>query len=159
VNARAGHAYPPVPGDDVPRSEPPVTTEATGRRPYEATLHRDSGTLVVPVLINDRLTLDFVVDSGASLVTIPADVVLTLKRTGTLQQEDFVGTQTFGLANGATTESETFIIRKLTVGGHEVRNVRASITPVAGSLLLGQSFLGRFRSWLIDNRRQVLVLN
>jgi hypothetical protein len=33
------------------------------------------------------------------------------------------------------------------------------MTPVHGSLLLGQSFLSRFRSWSIDNGRQVLVLD
>ena len=35
----------------------------------------EGGTYVVPVLINDAITLDFVVDSGAADVSIPADVV------------------------------------------------------------------------------------
>ena len=35
------------------------------------------GIYVVPVLINDAITLDFVVDSGAADVSIPADVVST----------------------------------------------------------------------------------
>ena len=38
------------------------------------------GTYVVPVLINKAITLNFVIDSGASDVSIPADVVLTLVR-------------------------------------------------------------------------------
>jgi hypothetical protein len=33
-----------------------------------------------------------------------------------------------------------------------------NVAPVAGPLLLGQSFLARFRSWSIDNARQALVL-
>jgi predicted aspartyl protease len=28
-----------------------------------------------------------------------------------------------------------------------------------GAVLLGQSFLSRFKSWSIDNRRQILILN
>ena len=43
----------------------------------------EGGIYVVPVLINDAITLDFVVDSGAADVSIPADVVLTLMRTKT----------------------------------------------------------------------------
>jgi hypothetical protein len=44
----------------------------------------EGGTYVVPVLINGAITLDFVVDSGAADVSIPADVVSTLMRTKTL---------------------------------------------------------------------------
>ena len=44
-------------------------------------LQSEGGAFTVPVSINDRLTLSFVVDSGAADVSIPADVVLTLMRT------------------------------------------------------------------------------
>jgi hypothetical protein len=58
-------------------------------------LQRQGGTYVVPVLINKAITLNFIIDSGASDVSIPADVVSTLIRTGTLQDSDFLGTQTY----------------------------------------------------------------
>jgi len=54
--------------------------------------------------------------------------------------------------------SATFRIRSLTANGVEIGNVKASVAPVAGDLLLGQSFLSRFKSWSIDNARQALVL-
>jgi len=38
-------------------------------------------------------------------------------------------------------------------------DVEASVASVAGDLLLGQSFLRRFRSWAMDNQAGVLVLN
>jgi predicted aspartyl protease len=145
-----------------PQEEPSNSAAAADESPQSepagATLHQSGGTFGVPVSINGRLTLDFVVDSGASVVTIPADVVLTLIRTGTIRRDDFLGTQTYTLANGSTMPSEMFMIRELSVAGHDVLNVRASVAPVAGTPLLGQSFLGRFRSWSIDNRRRVLVL-
>jgi hypothetical protein len=56
----------------------------------------------VPVVINDTLKLDFIVDSGASDVSIPADVALTLMRTGTIKESDFIGTEKYGLADGST---------------------------------------------------------
>jgi hypothetical protein len=98
----------------------------------------------VPVVINDALKLDFIVDSGASDVSIPSDVVLTLMRTGTIKKSDFIGTEKYGLADGSTVESRTFIIRSLKVGDRTVTDVRASIADVNGPLLLGQSFLKRF---------------
>ena len=56
----------------------------------------------MPVTINDQLTLKFVVDSGASDVSIPANVVSTLMRTGTITDADFLGSETYKLADGST---------------------------------------------------------
>jgi clan AA aspartic protease (TIGR02281 family) len=119
----------------------------------------DGGTFKVPVTINGQLTLDFIVDSGASDVSIPADVVLTLWRTGTITEADFIGARTYTMADGSTVPSQRFLIRSLKVGDKVLANVTASIAPVTGGLLLGQSFLTRFKSWSIDNQRQALVLN
>ncbi len=52
-------------------------------------------TFVVPVTINGQITLDFIVDSGAADVNIPADVVMTLIRTGTITDNDFLGKETY----------------------------------------------------------------
>jgi clan AA aspartic protease (TIGR02281 family) len=121
-------------------------------------LHAQHGVLFVPVSINNRITLDFILDSGASDVSIPEDVVLTLTRTGTLTAADFTGTATYILADGSRVPSRTFRIRSLKVGDMILENVSGSVASVKGSLLLGQSFLRRFKSWSIDNARQVLVL-
>ena len=124
----------------------------------EIALVREHGTLKVPVVINGILTLNFTVDSGASDVSIPADVVMVMMRTGTLTSADFYGTQTYRLADGSVVPSKVFRIRALMVGDRVIENVTGSMSGVEGSLLLGQSFLGRFASWSIDNERQVLVL-
>jgi predicted aspartyl protease len=118
----------------------------------------DGGTFRVPVTINGQLTLKFVIDSGAADVSVPADVVMTLHRTGTLTDADFLGRQTYQLADGSTVPSQQFVIRSLKVGDQTLENVVGSVAPVAGSLLLGQSFLSRFNTWSIDNRRQALIL-
>ncbi len=119
----------------------------------------ESGTYVVPVLINDAITLDFIVDSRAVDVSIPADVVMTLMRTGTLKDTDFLGEQTYVLADGSTVPSQTFRIRSLKVGNKVLENVTGSIASVKGGLLLGQSFLSRFKSWSIDNTKHALILS
>ncbi len=125
---------------------------------FEVVLRKQNGVLLVPVLINDKIPLDFVLDSGAADVSIPADVVLTLIRTGTLTEADFMGTNSYVLADGSKVPSQAFRIRSLKVGDQTLKNVVGSVASVNGSLLLGQSFLTRFKSWSIDNVRQVLVL-
>jgi len=121
-------------------------------------LSGNGGTFTALILVNERLPLNFTIDSGASDVSIPADVLLTLRRIGTIQDDDFRGFETYSLADGSTVKHPTFILRSLTIGGVTVRNVLASITDVKGSPLLGQSFLKRLRSWSIDNTTNELVL-
>jgi clan AA aspartic protease (TIGR02281 family) len=122
-------------------------------------LKKAGGTFVVPVQINGAITLDFTVDSGATDVTVPADVFSTLVRTGTIRSTDLIGEQTYGLADGAEAKSITFFIRSLRVGNTVVQNVKAGVVSSKGSLLLGQSFLERFKSWSIDNTKHVLLLD
>ena len=138
---------------------PNNTASPTANGRSEIALHNEGGTFTVPVSINGAITLDFTLDTGATDVSIPADVVMTLMRTGTIDRSDFLGNRTYVMADGSTAPSPTFRIRSLRVGDREVRNVTASIAPVKGVLLLGQSFLRQFGSWSIDNRRGVLVLD
>jgi tetratricopeptide (TPR) repeat protein len=134
----------------------PVVLNPSSRT--EVPLKAVGGTFVVPVAINGAITLNFIIDSGAADVTVPSDVVGTLIRTGTIERSDFIGTQTYILADGSESPSNTFVIRSLKVGDALVENVKGSIAPAAGNLLLGQSFLQRFKSWSIDNTKHELVL-
>jgi predicted aspartyl protease len=127
--------------------------------PIEVSLIGEGGSFKVPVLINGAIELHFVVDSGSTHVVIPADVVMTLTRTGTLQQSDFLGEQTYVLADGSTVPSQTFRIRTLKVGNRIIEDIVGTVGDVRGPLLLGQSFLSRLGSWSIDNGRHVLILN
>jgi predicted aspartyl protease len=85
--------------------------------------------------------------------------VRTLLRTETTAESDFLGKQTYRMADGSTVPSERFVIRSLKVGNKTLKNVTGSVAPVEGELLLGQSFLSRFKSWSIDNQNQALILN
>ena len=131
-----------------------------GRAPDQETVQMDrsGGVYVVPVRFNDTITLDAVVDSGASDVSVPADIVLTLMRTKTVTQDDFLGKQTYVLADGSKVPSQQFRIRSLKVGNKTIENVVASIASVEGTILLGQSFLSKFKSWSVDNEKHTLVL-
>jgi predicted aspartyl protease len=84
--------------------------------------------------------------------------VLTLVRTHTLDDSDFIGKETYVLADGSKLESTRFRLRDLQIGDIVVHDVTASVAPVAGQLLLGESFLSHFASWTLDNTRHVLIL-
>ena len=126
--------------------------------PTTISMQRQGGTFAVPVLINNAITLNFVVDSGAADVSIPFDVVMTLMEKGTINNTDFMGKKTYQLADGSTMPSETFRIRSLKVGDRILENVTAGVAPPKAGLLLGQSFLSRFNSWSLNNATHELVL-
>jgi hypothetical protein len=56
-----------------------------------------------------------------------------------IQQSDITGTQKYVLADGSASESVTFLIRSLSVAGKTAENVKGSVAPAKGDLLLGQS--------------------
>ncbi len=125
----------------------------------EVLLKKNGGIFVVPVEINGAIILDFAVDSGASTVTIPANVYNTLVRTGTIDDSDIIGQGTILLADGSKSKLPIFRIRSLKVGDKIIKNVIAAVLPLGGQLLLGQSFLARFKAWSLDNTKHVLLLN
>ena len=121
-------------------------------------LKKEGGIYRLPVKINRVITLDFILDSGASEVCIPADVAMTLLRAHTIEEADFLPGKSYTLADGSVVRSERFIIRELEMDGITISNVPAMISPIRGDLLLGQSFLQRLDSWAIDNKRHALVV-
>ena len=121
-------------------------------------LIKKGGVYEVPVEVNGVITLNFVLDTGASEVNIPADVASTLYRAGTITDADFLPGQLYKLADGSLVKSSRFILRSLKIGKNRVANIPASIGNNASSLLLGQSFLERLGTWSMNSQRQVLVL-
>jgi len=84
--------------------------------------------------------------------------VLTLIRTKTITDEDFLGKQIYVLADGSKVPSQRFRIRSMKVGNKIVKDVVGSVASVKGEILLGQSFLSKFKSWSVDNEQHTLVL-
>src|SRR2546426_6115000 len=121
-------------------------------------LIKSGGVYELPVEVNGVITLNFILDTGASEVNIPADVALTLYRTGTIRDADFLPGQTYTLADGSLLKSARFVLRSLKIGQRRIDNVAASVGDVSGPLLLGQSFLEELGAWGIDGQKQVLVL-
>jgi clan AA aspartic protease (TIGR02281 family) len=118
----------------------------------------EAGTLAVPASIDGAPPMSFIVDSGASLVSIPWDDAEPFIKTGLIKPGDFQGEEPFQLANGERVTARIYRLHSLKVGDREVKDVLAAVYRGHGPRLLGQSFLKRFKSWSIDNGRRVLVL-
>ena len=132
-----------------------AVTRAQEMIPIEA----HDGAYVVPVLVNGVLPLKFIVDSGSADVSIPAEVASTLRKLGTMSVANLLGSKTYLLADGSTVSSEIYRIESLKIGRLVMQNVTVRISAEKSSLLLGQSFLRRLRSWSVDNSKQVLIIN
>ena len=153
-------------GCGLPSSTPPELQEASSApsaadfrvKEEEIPLHRQGNTYSLTVLVNGIIPIPFILDTGAGDVLLPADVVFTLLRTGTLQSSDFISYRPYVLADGRELPSAQLKIRELQVGQHTARNVIAGVGRLGSDALLGQSFLSRFGSATIDYKRNVLVL-
>lgn len=121
-------------------------------------LVNNSGMYAVPVRVNDVITLNFMISSGADGIILPADVVLTLLRAGTVKPDDFLPGQKLQLADGSMVNSERLTLKFIEVGGVRVENVTATILSVDSSPMLGQGFLSHIPHWSVDNIRHELVL-
>ena len=125
----------------------------------EVPLTVESGIYTVPVQINRSVTLAFLIDTGATAVTLPGKVVQQLISNGTIAEDDLIGTGTALLADQSSYRTEGFRLRELKIGNIVVSDVIAIVSPGIGMPLLGQSFLNRFALVMFDNQRHVLVLS
>jgi predicted aspartyl protease len=111
-------------------------------------LVKTAGVYRLPVEINGVITREFILDTGATDVNIPVDVALTLMRSGTIQETDFLPDGAYTLADGSTANSPRFLLRSLKIGNRRIANVVASIGPRPSKLLLVHNhatFLGMTR--------------
>lgn len=118
-----------------------------------------AGAFVVPVVLNDVLTAKFIVDSGAADVSITEDMVSALMKSGTLTSADLLGNKLYMLADGTMHQGQIYRMASLRIGAMVMKDVTVRIAAGNSSLLLGQSFLRRLKSWSMDNARQVLIIN
>jgi hypothetical protein len=135
-----------------------LLTAASAQSATVQLIHQE-GLYLVPVQINGAIILPFILDTGATSVVIPADVFLTLRRTGTIRNSDYLGAGTAVLADGSEHPSERYVLREVRVGGFVAKNVVASVSPVKGEPLLGQTFLSKMPAWTIDNQHHTLVFS
>jgi clan AA aspartic protease (TIGR02281 family) len=99
----------------------------------------------------------FVLDSGASEINISEDLERELILDGIITKSDYLEKGTYKTANGIQ-ECRRVMLKNVTVGPYTISNVAASISNDNSPILLGKSFLDRFKKWSIDNDKSELIL-
>lgn len=116
------------------------------------------GVFTVPIRLNGKLTMDFIVDSGAADVSLSDDITNRLLQTGIVDQNDIRGSKTYVLADGSSIKCRTLNLRAVRIGTREVTDVKASSCGGDAPLLLGQSFLQKLGQWSFDYDKNAIVL-
>lgn len=109
--------------------------------------------------INNVLKISFIIDSGASEISITPDVALTLIRTGTINESDWLEGASYKFADGSVAKSKRFNIRTLRIGDNTLYNVSASISnSLEAPMLLGQNALSKLGKISIDYNYGILCI-
>jgi len=123
---------------------------------YEIKLKRGGPDLVVDAVLNGRVKRDFLVDTGASFVTISQATAETLR----IYIDDDTPEIAVMTASGWTVVPIT-VIKRIMVGGAEVRNIEALVMdlPQCSEIdgLLGLTFLNKFKVSVDSNRGKLIL--
>jgi len=120
-------------------------------------LEVDGGVYHIFVTIGN-IEKKFILDSGASDVTISTNFENELINSGTIKKEYYGSPALYKLADGSIILCRRLILPEFKIGNYTVTNVRTVIGKDSSPLLLGKSFLDKFKKWSIDNTTNVLNL-
>lgn len=115
-----------------------------------------SGLYTIPCEVNG-LRLRFILDTGATDVSISLTEASFMHKNGYLEDEDFLGTAKTLIASGEVQENYLIKIKQIRVGTKVLNNIKASVVKgLSAPLLLGQSVLSQLGEWSIRDNYLVL---
>ncbi|NIG53388.1 retropepsin-like aspartic protease [Chitinophaga sp. Cy-1792] len=100
----------------------------------------------------------WMLDCGATDMLVSDTMMNKLLQLKLVSKDDFLGQQTYTLANGRILLCDVYKINHVQVGKFTVDNLVIGASKEADSFLLGKTFLNKFRRWSIDNQREQLIL-
>ena len=120
---------------------------------------RIDGLFEIPVTINEKITIDFIFDSGCAELFMAPDLYNILKMRGGLDSSDFIRNITIKTAQGAREICKEYRLKSVTLGNSTIFNVEAIVSnSINASMLLGQNVLSRFGKIHFDYKKQELVI-
>ncbi|MBF0626405.1 MAG: retroviral-like aspartic protease family protein, partial [Magnetococcales bacterium] len=122
----------------------------------ELPLTRKGLTYSLSATLNGTQRVEFILDTGASTVTIPAQVASTLVDKDTFAKLDTVEAT---IADGSKVRTRILKLSSIQAGPLVIRNVVTTISDLYAPPLLGMTFLQELGSWRIDAKRNLLVVD
>lgn len=127
------------------------------RSPRTVRMRNDDGVYYIPAKINGQ-ELEFVFDTGASMVSISQVEATLLWKQGKLKEEDILGEAKSSIADGSIVSNTLINLRTIEVAGVTLENVKALVVPnITAPLLLGQSVMSRFGSFTMDYNNNTIT--
>lgn len=120
-------------------------------------MSEENGIYKIPIEINGS-NMNFIFDTGASIISISATEAMFLYKQGTLKEEDFIGNVNFQDATGKISEGTIINLKTVKIGNKVLKNVEASIVHNnTAPLLFGQSALAKFGRVSIDYKKNEIT--
>ena len=138
-----------------PFNSTPEKSNSASKKVVELT--QENGVLIVNILISNKIK-KFILDSGAAEVNLNPETENLLKATGCIEANSVLENGLYQTADGRIIECRRVEIKQLTIGGTVYRNIIACVGESGSPLLLGRTFLNKFKSWSIDNTTNQLEL-
>ena len=120
-------------------------------------LEKKSGVSYLTIDIGGIKT-SVILDSGASDVSISKKFEKRLLENGIIETKNYLTPGLYTIADGSIVQSDRFIIPYIKINNTIIKNVRCSVNDSKDVILLGKSFLDRYKSWEINNESNKLIL-
>jgi len=122
-------------------------------------MEKENGVYKVPVIVNG-ISMKFILDTGASLISISSTEAEFMLKQGTITEADVVGQSRFQDANGDISSGSVIRLKSVQIGDRILENVNASVVSgTKAPLLLGQSALSKFGKISVDYRRNTVTFD
>ncbi|MBD2704487.1 retroviral-like aspartic protease family protein [Spirosoma sp. BT702] len=142
---------------DTTTPKPTLTQLSDG--PTEVAMEKENGVYKIPVEING-LPLKFILDTGASLISISATEAEFMFKQGVITEDDIIGKSKFQDANGDISPGSIIRLKSVRIGDRVLENVSANVvSSTKAPLLLGQSALSKFGKISVDYRRNIVTFD
>lgn len=100
----------------------------------------------------------FILDSGASNISISKKTERELINKNIIKKKDYLEPALYRLADGSIIKCRRLVLSSIKIGDYTIKNIIASVGVSNAPLLLGQSFLNKFKKWSINNSTNELIL-
>lgn len=117
---------------------------------------QENGLCMIPCKVNG-VSMKFVLDTGASDVSISLTEAQFMLKNGYIQESDIKGTSLVQIANGEIVENTRILLRKIEIGDVELSDVDATVShSMNAPLLLGQSAISKLGAIQLDGKNLIL---
>jgi clan AA aspartic protease (TIGR02281 family) len=122
-------------------------------------MRKDGDIMKIPCKVNG-LSLEFILDTGASSVSISLSEALFMIKNGYLKTDDILEKEKYMTANGTIADGTKILIHEIQIGDYKLQNITGNITHTLDApLLLGNSVLSKLGDFNLNINNATLTIN